>query len=101
MENAVHLSEVARCTVPECVYNRGGRCYARAITVGNGELPQCDTFFSANNHVARQSRIAGVGACKVYACRHNEGYECTAEHIYVGYAGEGHYIGCLTYARTG
>ncbi len=99
MEKLISTAEVSRCTVPECAYNRAGRCNARAITIGNGEHPQCDTFFSVNDHVGRQPQSAGVGACKVYTCRHNDGYECATEHIYVGYSERSHYLGCLTFSR--
>lgn len=89
------MARVAECTVPECVYNRGSRCYARAITIGNGSHPQCDTFHLVNNHVPRRPNTAGVGACKVSSCAHNYDYACNAERIYVGY--EGNDIACLAY----
>lgn len=89
------LPEVSECTVPECVYNRGSRCYAGAITVGNGELPQCDTFHMVNNHAPKREMFAGVGACKVASCVHNRGYSCHAVRIYVGY--ERNEIACLAY----
>lgn len=100
MTITIQTGEVARCTVPECAYNRAAHCYARAITVGNGDQPLCDTFHSSNEHVPRQSQVAGVGACKVYACRYNDRYQCTAERIYVGYDEAAHYLGCLTFSRA-
>lgn len=99
MEKCIETSDVARCSVPECAYNRNGHCYARAITIGDGGHPQCDTYHSANGHVPRQAQTAGVGACKSFSCRHNDDYQCTAEKIYVGWAEDFHYIGCLTYAH--
>ena len=91
------MSQVAECTVPECVYNRTGHCFARAITVGPAVHTECLTFFSANHHTARRGEAAGVGACKVYACRHNDDYECSAANVHVGYAdGE---IGCLSFSK--
>lgn len=101
MEKLIQAAEVARCTVPECVYNRNARCYALAITVGNGEQPECGTFYSANTHVPRRDTAAGVGACKVYACRYNDSYQCRAEHIYVGYTERSSYVGCLSYSHPG
>lgn len=98
MQKCIDTSDVARCTVPECVYNRHAHCYARAITIGNGGHPQCDTFHTANDHVGKQPQTAGVGACKSYTCRYNDGFECGAERVYVGYAEDFHYIGCLTYS---
>lgn len=101
MEKRIQSADVARCTVPECVYNRNSHCYALAITVGNGEQPECDTFYSANNHVPRRDATAGVGACKVYPCRYNADYACQAEHIYVGYTDNSSYVGCLSYRPPG
>lgn len=92
------MSDVAECTIPECVYNHGSRCHARAITVGNGDVPECHTFFSGHYHGPKRERQAGVGACRSYACRHNHGYDCTAGRTYVGY-GSGGSITCLTYSE--
>lgn len=91
-------SEVAQCTVPECVYNHAGRCCARAITVGSGEVPECHTFFSGNSHAPRREQRAGVGACRIYACRYNRGFDCTAGYIHVGY-GAGGSVACVTFSE--
>jgi hypothetical protein len=91
------LARVAECTVPECVYNRSSRCYAVAITVGNGEVPECLTFHATNNRVERRETTAAVGACKVPECRHNRDYACAADRIYVGYAN--HEIACLAFSK--
>lgn len=99
MEKCIEISDVARCSVPECVYNRSGQCYACAITVGNDGHPACDTFHSANDHVPKRPQRAGVGACKSFSCRYNEDFECVAGRVYVGWAEDFHYIGCLSYAR--
>ncbi|WP_303906960.1 DUF1540 domain-containing protein [Thiohalomonas denitrificans] len=100
MEKCIETSDVARCSVPECVYNRSARCYAGAITIGSGDLPECDTFHTANDRVPPRPQTAGVGACKSYECRYNDDYECAAERIYVGWVDDFHFIGCLTYAQT-
>jgi hypothetical protein len=41
--------------------------------------------------------VAGVGACKVAECRHNESLECCASNICVGYHEKE--IECLTYCH--
>lgn len=97
MEKCLDMAEVAECTVPECVYNRGSRCFARAITVGNGEHPECDTFYSSHNHTPKHAQLAGVGACKVHECVHNRDYNCDAQRIYVGY--RDNEISCLTFRK--
>ncbi|HVL77137.1 MAG TPA: DUF1540 domain-containing protein [Noviherbaspirillum sp.] len=94
---SIEMPIVAECAVRECVYNTEQCCHARAITVGNGVHPGCDTFFNGSAHSKAWSRTAGVGACKVSACKFNEDYECMTEQISVGRDGES--VRCLTYQR--
>lgn len=97
MKITVDIPAVANCSVDECTYNRAHRCHARAITVGDGVHPGCDTFFSAGSHTQDVSHIAGVGACKVGSCIHNDDYGCGADQIDVGRRGSN--IKCLTFVR--
>ena len=97
MEKTIRMADVAECTVPECIYNRGSRCYARAVTVGVAEGPECQTFYSGNHHAPKGEQTAGVGACKVNDCRHNDRYHCEAERVYVGY--NRNEVACLTFSR--
>jgi len=94
---AVDMPVVGECSVAECTYNTNNCCHARAITVGDGVHPGCDTFLAATPHSRDTGRHAGVGACKVSACQYNDDYECTAEQIAVGHAGHG--ASCLTYQQ--
>lgn len=75
---------VTQCDVNACSYNVNSNCHARAITVGNGAHPGCDTFFAASGHVQNAEYIAGIGACKVSGCRFNDDLECTTTNIKVG-----------------
>lgn len=95
---AIEMPVVAECSVSECAYNAGNSCHARAITVGDGVHPGCDTFLDATPHSRATDRNAGVGACKVSACRHNDDYECMAESIAVGHASQS--VRCLTYRHS-
>jgi hypothetical protein len=92
---SIEMPVVAQCSVDECAYNVNNCCHARAITVGNGVHPGCDTFLNGSSHSKAAQRIAGVGACKVSACRHNEDYECMTEQIVVGHDQAA--VRCLTY----
>lgn len=94
---AIDMPVVGECSVAECAYNTNNCCHARAITVGDGIHPGCDTFLAATPHSTDTARRAGVGACKVANCQHNDDYECTAEQIAVGHAGHG--ASCLTYLQ--
>lgn len=81
---AIDMPVVGACTIDECAYNAHHCCQARAITVGAGVHPGCDTFLAATPHSRDAGRHAGVGACKVSACAHNEDYECSAQQIAAG-----------------
>lgn len=75
---------VSHCEVSDCTYNVGDNCHARAITVGNGIHPGCDTFFTQGNHIQHAEQIAGIGACKVAGCKFNSDFECMTTSIKVG-----------------
>lgn len=79
----IEMPVVARCSVTTCAYNVTEACHARAITVGDGQRPGCDTFFPASHHTLNAMAEAGVGACKVTGCKYNAEYECMAEGIEV------------------
>ncbi len=95
MKLTIDMPMVSECAVTECAYNVSKACHARAITIGNGVHPGCDTFYSAAPHTHDTSRTAGVGACKVTGCMHNDDYECTASMITVGFKGKD--INCLSF----
>jgi hypothetical protein len=94
---SIEMPLVAQCAVLECAYNTNSCCHARAITVGDGVHPGCDTFLSSPDHSKAQQRTAGVGACKVSACKFNDDYECVTEQITIGHASSS--VCCLTYQR--
>jgi len=84
MKVMMDIPLIKQCSMEECVFNDKKKCRTRAITVGDGASPQCDTFFVARKHT-KQSTKAGVGACKVISCRFNQDYGCLAENIIVGH----------------
>jgi hypothetical protein len=92
----IDMPPVSACSVTECAYNVKHNCHAKAITIGDGVHPGCDTFLGATTHTRDAARTAGIGACKVSACRHNDDYECMADKISVGRVGDE--INCLTFA---
>ena len=96
MNISIDMPQVRACAITDCAYNVDKSCHARAITIGDGVHPGCDTaFLDAPLHTQDTNRIAGVGACKVSGCRYNDDLECDAESIEVGFVGKG--INCLTY----
>jgi hypothetical protein len=97
MKMVLELPVISQCSVTRCAYNNDRQCHAKAITVGHGTTPGCDTFFTESQHTTEVTRSAGVGACKVAACRYNRDYECSAASIQVGYREDG--VRCLTFAR--
>ncbi|MCW8127292.1 DUF1540 domain-containing protein [Microbulbifer halophilus] len=94
---ATDMPEVAQCAATQCAYNTQSACHARAITIGDGSNPDCDTFFGSSEHT-HSGRTAGVGACKMDDCVHNSDLECSADSIQVGTNGNGS-VNCLTYAH--
>jgi hypothetical protein len=98
MKLDIEVAAVGECEVTECAYNTDSTCHARAITVGAGLHPSCDTFITRADHVQDVSHAAGVGACKVSTCQHNHDLECQAESIHVSHHG-GH-ADCTTFSPT-
>lgn len=90
----IEMPYVDECSVTECAYNVNNDCHAKAITVGNGVHPACDTFFDGGGHTRATQRIAGIGACKVSHCTYNEDLECMADHIQVAKSPD---VRCMTF----
>ncbi len=80
----VEMPLVAKCSVGDCVYNANSNCHARAITIGDPVLPECDTFLAGEHHANPAAQIAGIGACKSAACKFNSDLECVADSVQVG-----------------
>ena len=97
MEMTIEMPIVGGCSVTECAYNSESRCHAKAITIGDGVHPGCDTFMDGGRGHTRLDMTAGVGACKVSACRHNSDFECMAESIKVGLLQQE--ANCMTFSR--
>lgn len=96
MKKTLELSIIQSCEAVECAYNLARSCHARAITVGDGAHPACDTFFPRAAHVQDHAASGGVGACKVSACKHNVDLECTAELVHIGH--HSNHADCFTFA---
>jgi hypothetical protein len=90
----IDMPDVDACDARDCAFNKGGNCHARAITVGDGVHPGCDTFLPSGEHSRRTDR-ASVGACKVKGCKYNDDLECQAQAIRLGRRSNG--IECLTF----
>ena len=93
----IEMPDVRRCQVETCAFNVEDGCRARAITVGAGMVPACDTFFDSTGPSMSASRVAGVGACKNAECKFNTELECQAEAIMVATGGS--LPACQTFAN--
>jgi Domain of Unknown Function (DUF1540) len=93
MKMTIDMPSVTSCRVEECVYNRERMCHARAITVGDPEAPRCDTFMESQCH-CQGGEKAGVGACKVDWCTHNDDFECQTDSVNIGQVGSD--VMCMT-----
>lgn len=91
----MNIPPVKACAACECAYNENKTCHAIAITVGDGAVAHCDTYFKAKLHGGEPAVVGGVGACKVSGCVHNEHLTCHAGSIEVGYLDSE--VHCLTY----
>ncbi|MCZ7680602.1 MAG: DUF1540 domain-containing protein [Sandaracinaceae bacterium] len=98
MKFVIDMPNVASCAVRQCAYNVDGSCHAKAITVGDGVQPGCDTYLRSRRHTETAAH-AGVGACKVEACRHNRDLECAAGSIRVDRRGGN--PSCVTFEPAG
>lgn len=99
MKITIEMPYVEECKVNDCAYNVKDKCHARAITIGNGVTPGCDTsLLGVSRHAREEQHYAGVGACKVTKCTFNQDYECSAESISVGFSGK--QINCLTFEAS-
>ena len=95
MEMTINMPFVETCAIRECGYNKDNKCHARAITIGDGIHPGCDTSFLGAPTHTQASSVAGVGACKVTSCNFNNDLECNADSIAVNMVRNS--IQCITY----
>jgi len=96
MEMTIDMPIVDSCTIDECAYNKGNKCHARAITIGDGIHPGCDTSLLDNSRHTSANSLAGVGACKVANCKFNNDLECESDSITVSM--KSNTIQCMTYS---
>jgi hypothetical protein len=94
-EKSMEMPKVQQCDVNQCAYNEEQQCHALAITIGDNDEPECDTYFKHSERGGDKSSIAGVGACKVTGCSWNKDLECSASKIMVGLKEQD--VDCLTY----
>ena len=95
MKVMIEMPLIRACSISECTYNHDQGCHARAITIGDGDRPGCDTFFNGGTHCGSNG-TAGVGACKVAVCKHNTDFECQASDVTVGMTPNG--VCCTTFS---
>lgn len=73
------MSQILKCDMSQCVYNKGNRCHTPGITIG--AHAECNTF----NHASAGGGFAqvngGVGACLAAGCKFNDRLECKATSI--------------------
>jgi len=79
-----NMPKILDCKMNECSYNKGSKCHAMAITVGDSMCPECDTFIKASRKGGIEDMTGSVGACKMESCRFNDALECSASEIHVG-----------------
>lgn len=98
MKMTIDMPFVDTCTVSECGYNRDDKCSARAITIGDGVHPGCDTALLGASRHTGEMNLAGVGACKVTGCKFNADLECNANSISVSM--QDNSVQCMTFQAS-
>lgn len=93
----LEMALISQCDVVNCTFNINKSCQAKAITVGDGSFPGCDTYLNLNIHCREKDHPAGVGACKVANCAHNDDFECIAQSVSVGVVGKK--VQCLSFEQ--
>lgn len=91
----IEMPMVEECMVSACAYNMDNGCHARAITIGDGTHPGCDTFLMESHHTHNSQQTAGIGACKCAACEFNDDFECMTDNVQIGMVNNE--ANCLTY----
>ncbi len=89
---------IKNCSVSECGFNLHDSCHAKAITIGNNNIPSCNTYFQVSDiaeHTKAEGHHAGVGACKLTSCKFNTNYACVADEVLVSKPFEK--ANCMTY----
>jgi hypothetical protein len=76
----MEMSQIVKCNVSTCVFNRGNSCHILGITVGpHGE---CNTSFNHANASGGFDEVkGGVGACLATHCKFNDRFVCKAQGI--------------------
>jgi hypothetical protein len=97
MKITTEIPAVSECDVRACSFNSDNLCHARAITIGDGETPGCDTLYCEAVQIRATDIRAGVGACKVTSCIYNDDLHCQADSIRVGLTEDD--VLCLRYCR--
>lgn len=88
---------ISGCDAQDCAFNQNNKCHALAITIGGASDQFCDTYCPSKDKGGYPIARGMVGACKVVNCKHNEIFECNADHIEVGHWGKE--VDCLNYTR--
>lgn len=92
----ITMPKILSCSVLDCAYNINSECHTMAITVGDANHAECDTFYKAGAKGGAADLVGGVGACKVSLCRFNRSFECNAPGINV--APHSGHADCKTFA---
>jgi hypothetical protein len=80
----MEMSKIKECNMDDCSYNMDNKCHTMAITVGEEDQASCETYAHKSMLGGDLNMIAGVGACKVDSCSHNQALECTMQNVQMG-----------------
>ncbi len=73
------MSQVKKCNVATCSYNRENICHTIGIMVG--PHAECSSFNHGSRKCGFNDVKGGVGSCLASDCRYNDALECRAPNI--------------------
>lgn len=94
----MEMAKINECNMNDCSYNMENKCHTMAITVGEEDCASCDTYAHKSMKGGEMSMIAGVGACKVEACSHNQALECTMQNVQIG--AHNSHADCMSFSQS-
>lgn len=75
------MTEISKCSMSVCAYNKEGSCHTLGITVG--PHAECNTYVHHSTRGGFPEVKGGIGACLASSCKFNDKLECQAAEVSV------------------
>jgi hypothetical protein len=91
----MNMTEISKCGMSVCAYNKAGSCHTLGITVG--PHAECNTYVHHTSRGGFPEVNGGIGACLAASCRFNDQLECRAPDVKV--ASDDKHADCTTFEK--